>query len=286
MSNADKSKPDPDHLHERARLNMLDEELHAMPAELLELLHPTKLGADDRFQFGCHPGVSCFNECCKNIEIVLTPYDMVRLRNRLEVDAETFLHDYATPMTLPKGKLPIVIIRMDPESGRCPFNSDAGCSVYSDRPAACRNYPVCMALTHKDDAHSKPESVVIHETFCQGHQEPGQWTVAEWRKDQGADGYDARNQGWMDIIVRRRGQEGELSSGLQGLLELFFTAGANPAEFRKFVFQSSFLSRYQLDPDTEARIRHNDEALMEFAFQWLNGALFGDQEQPESEGDA
>ena len=35
------------------------------------------------FRFACHPGVVCFTECCRDLKLLLTPYDVIRLKNRL-----------------------------------------------------------------------------------------------------------------------------------------------------------------------------------------------------------
>jgi len=37
-----------------------------------------RLTRDDTFTFACHPGVSCFNQCCRDVNIFLTPYDIIR----------------------------------------------------------------------------------------------------------------------------------------------------------------------------------------------------------------
>ena len=37
---------------------------------------------DERFRFGCHPGVPCFNYCCGDVKIVLAPMDVLRLARR------------------------------------------------------------------------------------------------------------------------------------------------------------------------------------------------------------
>jgi len=53
-------------------------------------IEPQKLTLDSRFRFRCHPGVSCFTACCGNINIILTPYDILRIRRFLEISAERF----------------------------------------------------------------------------------------------------------------------------------------------------------------------------------------------------
>ncbi|HKJ01944.1 MAG TPA: hypothetical protein VJ997_05800, partial [Longimicrobiales bacterium] len=55
--------------------------------------HP-RLGPDDPFNFACHPGVSCFNCCCHDVNVFLTPYDVMRLKNRLGIKSGEFLDRY------------------------------------------------------------------------------------------------------------------------------------------------------------------------------------------------
>ena len=55
---------------------------------------PEKFTLESKIQFRCHPGVSCFTECCGNIKIVLTPYDILQIRKRLEMDAAEFLREF------------------------------------------------------------------------------------------------------------------------------------------------------------------------------------------------
>ena len=61
-------------------------------------IEPMQLGLDNRFKFRCHKGVDCFTKCCRGINIVLTPYDIIRLKNRLQLSSEIYsaLHRCST----------------------------------------------------------------------------------------------------------------------------------------------------------------------------------------------
>jgi hypothetical protein len=59
-------------------------------------------------------------------------------------------------------------------------------------------------------------------------------------------------------------------------MEIFYMAAYDLDSFRNFVFNSSFLRRFEVDEDLLARIREDDEQLLRFAFQWLKFALFGE----------
>ena len=46
-----------------------------------------RMEAEHLFQFQCYPGVSCFTQCCRDVTIVLTPYDVLRLKNCLKMSS-------------------------------------------------------------------------------------------------------------------------------------------------------------------------------------------------------
>lgn len=262
---------------ERDQALNLEPTMRDMPREIRNILHPVRMEKESPFCFQCHAEISCFNACCSNIEIILTPYDILRLRKRLELTADEFLYEYATPYTMSKGQLPVPLMRMDDKTGKCPFNTPTGCSVYEDRPVTCRYYPIGLALMHKEHATENEEFFyVIKEDFCQGHQEKKEWTINSWREDQGSDGYDQRNQGWMELILKRRSAGDGVSTSLQ-MSEFFYMASTNPEAFRRFVFESTFLNRFAIDPQTATLIKEDDEALIDFAFDWLKTVLFGDK---------
>lgn len=54
---------------------------------------PSQLNLDDKFQFRCRKGIAYFSKCCENIDILLTPYDIVRLKNRLGISSQDNLYE-------------------------------------------------------------------------------------------------------------------------------------------------------------------------------------------------
>ena len=48
------------------------------PEEPEVLRDKRKLAADEGFSFSCHSGVPCFNTCCADVNIVLTPVDVLK----------------------------------------------------------------------------------------------------------------------------------------------------------------------------------------------------------------
>ena len=238
---------------------------------------PEKLTLDSPLQFACHPGVSCFTACCHNIKIILTPYDILILRRRLNIPAHEFITQYTEPTYLEKTDMPGVQIKLTGDKNGCPFVTPEGCTVYTDRPSACRYYPVGMADFHEggtDDAAEEKFFFLVKEPHCKGHEEPKRWTIRDWRADQGVDVRDEMNKEWLRLIMRRK------SFGLQATLSdaakrMFFMASTDLDTFRKFVFESSFLDTYEVDADTVAKIREDDVELMIFSFRYLANTLFG-----------
>ena len=54
----------------------------------------TRLCGMKRFSFGCHPDVACFTECCRELDLALTPYDVLCLRKELQMGSEDFIDRY------------------------------------------------------------------------------------------------------------------------------------------------------------------------------------------------
>ncbi|PIE66295.1 MAG: zinc/iron-chelating domain-containing protein [Desulfobacterales bacterium] len=249
-------------------------------------IDPVKLGLNSTITFRCHPGVSCFTNCCGSIKIVLTPYDILMLTRRLDIPAHEFLHAYTLPIYLEKTDMPGVMIKMREEDDKCPFVTPEGCTVYSDRPTACRYYPVGMADFHEggrrdsDGNEVTPEEekffFLVKEPYCKGHEEKKKWTVGEWRADQGVDVRDEMNKEWLRLIMRRKsyGHQASLSEQAK---RMFFMASTDVSHFRRFVFESSFLETYEIDQETIDLIKDDDVALLLFSFEYLGNSLFGKQ---------
>lgn len=249
-------------------------------------IEPKKLTLDSHIKFRCHPGVRCFTACCGGIKIILTPYDILQLTKRLGIPAHEFLHTYTLPTYLEKTDMPGVMIKLREDDNKCPFVTPEGCTVYTDRPTACRYYPVGMADFHEGgsrDADGKENTAqeekfffTVKEDHCKGFEEDKEWTVREWREDQGVDVRDEMNKDWLRLVMRRK------SFGLQATLSeqakrMFFMASTDLATFRRFIFESSFLDTYVLDEETIKKLKEDDVELMLFSFKYLAATLFGAQ---------
>jgi Fe-S-cluster containining protein len=239
---------------------------------------PQKLDLHSPLQFECHPGVSCFTACCHTIKIILTPYDILMLRRRLGLSADEFITTYTEPTYLEKTDMPGLQLKLVGEKQACPFVTPEGCTVYTDRPSACRYYPVGMADFHEggneDEEAEEKFFFLVKEPHCKGHEEPKHWTIGEWRADQGVDVRDEMNKEWLRLVMRRKsfGHQASLSDAAK---RMFFMATTDLDTFRSFIFESSFLDTYEVDQETLDRIKTDDVALMLFSFTYLANSLFG-----------
>ena len=237
-----------------------------------------KLGLNSRFKFKCHPGVSCFTECCGRIDIPLTPYDIVRLKKRLGITSTEFLQIYTRSELDEKSGLPLVMLRMPPETNnKCPFVTPQGCTIYSDRPCACRYYPIGQATLQREEGLAGIEEFyfLVQEPYCKGHEESTEWTVASWRVDQEPDLYDEMNQEWKAMMLRRDADARQAID--EKKQKMFYLASYDLDNFRRFVLESRFLDIFDVDPETIAAIKVDDVALMKFGFNYLKYLLVIEQ---------
>jgi len=225
-----------------------------------------RMDPEHEFKFNCFPGISCFTQCCQDITIALTPYDVLRLKKALGISSDEFLDKYT--LTLPKEKrlIPLVILKMNDGDKRCPFVTQKGCTVYEDRPWPCRMYPLDM----NDDGTFH---LITDSSRCLGLKEKEKLRIYEWLLDQGIVPYDEMNRLFSEITTPLRAQE--LNIDNPDIAKMTFMALYNIDKFREFVFNSTFLDRFDVDPIKIIKLQRSDEELIKFAFDWIKFGIFG-----------
>jgi len=233
-----------------------------------------RLGLDDEFTFACHPGVSCFGKCCADVNIALTPYDVLRLRKRLGVTSSEFLSKYTLVPFTQDQKLPVPLLKMrDDETKSCHFVSDGKCTVYEDRPWACRMYPVGLA-SPQGDSSEKPFYFLLEEEGCMGFGEKRTLTIRGWIEDQEIAKYDEMGGLFQPLLFDARLADEDRQLDPKQM-SMFWMSTYDLDAFRRFIFESSFFDRFEVSEETIEALREDDEALMRFAFRWLAYALSG-----------
>ena len=233
--------------------------------------------SEGRFRFACHKTLPCFTKCCANLNLILTPYDVIRLKNRLGLASGVFLEKYTTASVDDAYGVPVVKLKMNSDAlRRCPFVTPKGCSVYEDRPGACRIYPLGRAALKAREGFKAGEYYfTVKESHCLGFNEDREWTIHEWIADQNLDEYNAMNDFFMDITA---GKQAKIIKALgDRKLRMFYMAFYSLDDFRRFVFNTTLLDKFDIPQDVLARIKKDDIELMKFACRWLRFALFGEK---------
>jgi Fe-S-cluster containining protein len=236
-----------------------------------------RLDINSEFNFRCHPGVACFNDCCGDVNIFLTPYDIIRLKNNLGIDSGEFLSRYTISPFDENLKYPIVLLKMeDDDKKSCPFVGKDGCRVYPDRPWSCRMYPLGLASPGEGNEQLDKEFYfLLEESNCKGFAEKKKWTVSQWLKDQGINEYNEIGAHFKEIALHSFFQEG--GNLPPEKIEMFFMVCYDIDKFRRFLFGSTFFDKFEVDEKIQDKIKNDDVELLKFGYNWLKFALFGEK---------
>jgi len=231
------------------------------------------LSPDDKFRFSCTSNLSCFNECCRDLNQFLTPYDILRLKNSLGISSGMFLKTYTSYHTGPETGLPVITLKTDSASGSiCPFVTPSGCRVYKDRPSSCRIYPLARLVSRNRESGSLSEYyMMIKETHCLGFNDGKEQTVSKWIIEQDIEPYNRMNDMLMEIIsLKNQMAPGELDikSGYMFRMALY-----DLDELKSYLFTDKEDHDALSESDNNA-LKQDDTALLVFAFSWVKQNLF------------
>lgn len=220
-----------------------------------------EIGEEEVFCFNCHPGVPCFTDCCRQLELALTPYDVLGLRRQLGINSRDFLHHYTLIEWQEGDVFPGVYLGMvDDGQASCPFVSTRGCAVYQGRPAACRTYPLGRAAFRQPDGGLGSFHVVIREEHCLGFQEATEQTIASWTQGQGLHAYNRMNDAMFTILHSPEVAQGFLPS---------------PEQRHLFIDTLYDLDAFRASGRVNQCHELDDEDLLLAAISWLRIQLFG-----------
>jgi len=239
----------------------------------------TPLSANDTFLFSCSKKVSCFNECCRDLNQFLTPYDILRLKHRFDLSSHLFLERYTTQQIGPETGLPIISLKTnDPHKLTCPFVTSSGCSVYEDRPSSCRTYPlVRMASRSRATGKITEQYILLKEPHCFGFEQGRTWTIRKWIQDQNVTFYNEMNDMLLEII----GLKNRLIPGPLDIKSrfAFHMALYDIDTFRSHIFEQNILDHWNLDEKTLDSVKNDDVELLKLGHRWIKKILFGHLEQ-------
>ncbi|CCH49020.1 YkgJ family cysteine cluster protein [Pseudodesulfovibrio piezophilus] len=226
------------------------------------------------YQFKCYPGIECFNACCSDLDLVLTPYDILRMRSATSKNSIDFLRIYTYGHRAPDSNFPVFKFRMtDSAAQTCPFVTKQGCSIYADRPGACRMYPLGRATRPDGNGGVKEQFFIVKEDHCCGFKEQDEWTGVSWKKDQGFQEYTASNDRYMNILARIKEGGRPVSDKMSHLATL---ALYKVDEFQRFIVKMRLFERVDIDEKRQKAILEDEFVALSFAMDWFELMLFHD----------
>lgn len=235
-----------------------------------------QLGYGEKFQFRCHPGVTCFNECCRNLELALTPYDVLRLKGALGLSSADFLERHALVEEAEDSPWPMVYLGMEDDGlGRCPFVAPEGCRVYGHRPGACRMYPLGRGVCRNAAGRRHDLYVLLTEPHCRGFSGVAvpAWSVAEWLGDQDLMPYNALHDALVFSLEQERLDRGAWPDRAQR--DKFLLALYNLDEFKRRLHAADFDPPFAVTGLELERTAADELFLLRLAHRWLRRELFG-----------
>jgi len=233
----------------------------------------TPIAPHETFRFACSNCIACFNECCRDLNQFLTPYDILRLKNRLGLASNRFLEMFTTQHTGPETGFPVTVLKpVDSVELKCPFVKASGCSVYSDRPSSCRIYPLARALSRSRETGETTEHFAcLKESHCLGHEQEKTQTVCEWIEKQGLARYNEWNDRLMEIIALKN----RLKPGPLDLVtgRMFHLALYDLDNFRSKIYENGLLVDFNVEEALLTRAKKDDETLLQIGYAWIKSML-------------
>jgi Fe-S-cluster containining protein len=237
-----------------------------------------QLGPGETFRFACHAKVPCFTDCCRDLELALTPYDVLRLKKALKMHSHVFLDRYVIVEQEEHETFPRLYLTMvDDGRASCPFVTQAGCTVYANRPGACRTYPLGRAVSRNRHGECAEFYVLLSESHCCGHHAASAkaFTVGTWTADQGLAPYNGANDAVLPLLQHEQVRQGRKLTPREK--ELFLVALYDQDVFRDFLQRPDFSGPRPASPEELAVLLADDTGLLHFAVRWLEHELFGEK---------
>ncbi len=263
-------------LHKKMALDGLEKIKDEIPFE--SPVNPVELNLDSEIQFHCHKGISCFNECCRNIDITLTPYDILRLKRRFGLSSSEWVNQFTLPYPMDAHEMPGLKLATQPGTTACVFLREEGCSVYEDRPAACRLYAMgSMGVRKQGSAEVEEIYFMVREEHCKGHEEPRKLTVRTYLEEQGLLEYQEFNRSWRDIVLKKRSSGPTVGKPSPRSMQLFDMCSYDIDSFRKFFNSPGFTEIFDLGEDEKKELNEDEDRLFQFSCRFLKQVLYGER---------
>ena len=231
--------------------------------------HCKNLQPDQEFTFSCHPGVPCFTECCRELDLALSPYDVLRLKKGLNLTSDQFLDRYVLVEWQEDQVLPVCYLTMvDDGRASCVFLGVRGCAVYDNRPGSCRAYPVGRGVARNDDGTSTESLVLLREPHCRGFAEPDAHTAGTYLLEQGLKPYNTFNDALLPLYQHRRIRN-KTFRPTRGQFDQYMLALYDLDQFRKELTNGRLTLNRPLNARQLKGLAGDDDELLLLGIEWL-----------------
>ncbi len=150
----------------------------------MESIENRQLGLNDTLPFSC---THCGGCCVHQEELLLNPLDLFRLAKELEITVEQWLDQYGECYIGEESRMPILRIRPQGETRRCPLLKNNKCSVHKAKPSVCGLYPLGRSVRYVLDELGNPDmeksKVMYFHGGCFCGSQNGHQTVREWLEE-------------------------------------------------------------------------------------------------------
>lgn len=151
---------------------------------VIEGIENRQLKLDDTLPFSC---THCGGCCVHQEELLLNPLDLFRLAKELGITMEQWMEQYGECYIGEDSRMPIVRIRPQGETRRCPLLKNNKCSVHKAKPSVCGLYPLGRSVRYAQDEQGKPDmeksEVIYFHSGCFCGSQTGHQTVREWLEE-------------------------------------------------------------------------------------------------------
>lgn len=150
----------------------------------MESIENRQLGLNDTLPFSC---THCGGCCVHQEDLLLNPLDLFWLAKELEITVEQWLDQYGECYIGEESRMPILRIRPQGETRRCPLLKNNKCSVHKAKPSVCGLYPLGRSVRYVLDEQGKPDmeksKVMYFHSGCFCGSQNGHQTVREWLEE-------------------------------------------------------------------------------------------------------
>lgn len=192
-----------------------------MPAKRIE---ENILNKDESFQFHC---TQC-GDCCRHREdILISPYDLGRLSQGLNMSRLNVLKAYCETYIGKNSHLPVVRLLPAGKLRACPFLRQNRCTVHAFKPTVCALYPLGRIAIVDFERETEQIGYILNRVVCGTKSETH--TVRQWVGDFNLEESEEFFQKWQQTVTAistliHQLEEKVPSNGMQTIWSNLFSA--------------------------------------------------------------